>query len=114
MKPPPSEEKLDSLLNALAQKTPPPTPAGLAAAVWREVRRRRESEEGWLGVFARYFERREIAFAALVMTAAIGFSAGRLGRDAQLDSRIARQALHFEVFAPDAPQRPASLINYHP
>lgn len=103
MKPDPLEQTLASY----AKQPLPACPDRLTADVWREIEQRRRRSV-WGQLFQK-FDWRELsaeprmAFAALGLALAIGLVPAFFQTKPEVEKRLARESLHFEVFSSQAP-----------
>ncbi len=101
MKPDP----LDQQLVDLARESLPSPPVRLTSNIWDEIERRRR-QSIWARVFAmldwrEMFTEPHLTVVAVAFAVVVGvFPAALIGR-AENQSRIARQSIHFDVFAMD-------------
>jgi hypothetical protein len=102
MKPDP----LDDMLAAYAKQPVPTASSPSNAEVWREIERRREHSM-WRRMFS-IFEVRELfaeprmALAATALALVVGIVPAALVSRTQNERRLARESIHFEVFAPNS------------
>lgn len=112
MKPDPLEQTLASY----AKQPLPACPDRLTADVWREIKQRRRHSI-WTRLL-RQFDWRELsaeprlAVAAFGLALVIGLLPAILEAKPEVEKRLARESLHFEVFSSRAPL--ALLANLDP
>ena len=101
-----NDDPLDGLLSEYAKRTLPTVTGPSQAEVWREIERRREHSV-WRRTFS-IFEVRELfseprmALASLAFAVIVGVVPAALVSRTQNERRLARQSIHFEVFATDS------------
>lgn len=101
-----NHDPLDEMLAGYAKQTLPTVTGPSPAEVWREIERRRE-QSVWRRMFA-IFEVRELfseprlALAAVAFALVVGVVPAALVSRTQNERRMARQSIHFEVFASDS------------
>ncbi|MEO7797070.1 MAG: hypothetical protein ABIY47_05010, partial [Opitutaceae bacterium] len=109
MKPDP----LDSLLAGYSAEPIPPQNQPSTAEIWREIDRRRQ-----LSVFGRFLAlldqgdalaQPRMALSALTLALVVGIVPAALANHTQTERRLARQSIHFEVFAVDS-RTPGALF----
>src|SRR5438270_13703622 len=96
-------DPLETLLREYASEPLPSAPESLAVDVWREIDRRR-AERFWLRSLARLswrelFAEPRVAAIAFACTLLIGVLPALAATKIHGDQRLARQSLHFDVFA---------------
>lgn len=118
MKPDPLEQTLASY----AKQPLPTCPDRLTTDVWREIEQRRRHSV-WAQL-CQQFDWRELsaeprlALAALGLALAIGLVPALLQAKPEVEKRLARESLHFEVFSSQTPlallaQLDSSPLNNH-
>lgn len=110
---PDPHQRLDELIKTLADRTIPELPAHLAANVWREIRGRRgDPSESWMAALFELLRRPAFAIGGFIVAGALGSLFGALSvGHRSMDTRMAQQSLHLDVFAPNAPGLPVALIS---
>ena len=111
--PPDPHQRLDELIKALADRTIPKLPANLVENVWREIRGRRgHPSESWVAALFDLLRRPGLAICGFMVAGALGSLFGALSVGHRtMDTRMAQQSLHLDVFAPNAPGLPVDLIS---
>jgi len=101
-----SFDRIEKLLAASAAQPLPPSAEPATAEIWREIDQRRQ-QSVWTRMFA-IFEVRELfseprmALAAVAFALMVGAVPAALVSRSQNERRLARQSIHFEVFAADS------------
>lgn len=99
-------DRLEKILTAYAAQPLPLASEPSTAEIWREIDRRRK-QSVWTRMFA-IFEVRELfaeprmALAAVAFALVVGVVPAALVGRTQNELRLARQSIHFEVFATDS------------
>jgi hypothetical protein len=96
-------DPLDDRLAVYAKRTLPTVTGPSAAAVWREIDRRRE-QSVWARMFSilelrELFAEPRMALAAVAFALVVGVVPAALVSRSENERRLARQSIHFEVFA---------------
>jgi len=99
-------ESLDDLLAGYAKRTLPTVTGPSQADVWREVERRRK-QSVWTRMFSvlelrELFGEPRLTLAAVAFALVVGIVPAALVSRMQNEQRLARQSIHFEVFATDS------------
>jgi hypothetical protein len=103
-------DPLERQLEAYAQQSVPAAPVKLAEAVWNEIERRRsESLAARLG-WHELLKRPAWALAGLAFALAVGAMPAVAFSRLQQARQLARDSLHFEVFAPHPRGQIATLL----
>lgn len=101
-----SSDRIEKLIAAYAAQPPPPSAEPSTAKIWGEIERRRR-QSVWTRMFA-MFEVRELfaeprlALTAVAFALVVGVVPAALVSRTQNERRLARQSIHFEVFAADS------------
>lgn len=101
-----NHDPLDDMLAGYAKRTLPTVMGPSQADVWRAIERRR-AESVWGRMFS-IFELRELfseprmAVAAMAFALVVGVVPAALVSHSRNELRLARQSIHFEVFASDS------------
>ena len=100
-------EHLEQTLASYAKQPLPACPDRLTADVWREIEQRRRHSV-WTRLFQQFDWRDlsaepRLAFAALGLALAIGLVPAFFLAKPEMEKRLARESLHFEVFSSQAP-----------
>jgi hypothetical protein len=94
---------LDSLLAAYAKQPIPESKGPSRSDVWAAIERRRK-QSGWARIFSTLdlrdlFSEPRMAVAALAFAVVVGMVPAAITTRTLNDRRLARQSIHFEVFA---------------
>jgi hypothetical protein len=94
---------LDSLLAAYAKQPLPTAAEPSVREIWREIERRR-AQSVWERMFSvmefrELFAQPRMAVVALALAMVVGVVPAALVGRAENERRLARQSIHFEVFA---------------
>ena len=101
-----NHDPLDDMLAGYAKRTLPTVAGPSQVEGWREIERRRQ-QSVWRRMFA-IFEVRELfseprmALASVAFALVVGVVPAALVSRTQNERRLARQSIHFEVFATDS------------
>jgi hypothetical protein len=104
-----NESELNQHLKTIAQRPTPDLPRDFAGSVWSKIRTASgASRENWLDTLVTTLLIPQWATAVLIITLLIGGNLGHvLGNS---ENRPIHRPLGFEVFAPDAPTLPSTLL----
>ncbi|MEO6994466.1 MAG: hypothetical protein ABI273_12605 [Lacunisphaera sp.] len=109
-----NSDPLDDLLRTYA-KHPVPTPPELTTAVWSMIanRRKRPFWSGLLPVLSlsEVFREPRLAFPALALALLVGILPATI-TSSTAAAKLARESLHFEVFAAHSPGTPSALLDF--
>lgn len=94
---------LDSMLTAYAKQPLPPVNGPSRSEIWGAIEQRRK-QSGWKRMFSTLdlrdlFSEPRMAVAALAFAALVGMVPAAVVGRTQNERRLARQSIHFEVFA---------------
>jgi hypothetical protein len=105
-----NQSELNLHLKTIAQRPIPDLPRNFAGSVWARIRTAfGASRENWLDRLVTRLLRPQWATAVLIITLLIGGNLGHvLGSS---ENRPIHRPLGFEVFAPDAPTLPSTLLD---
>lgn len=99
-------DRLENLLAGYAERPLPAASVPTAANVWREIERRRR-QSIWTRLFPvldwrELFSEPRMAMVALAFAVVVGVVPAALASRTVNERRLARQSIHFEVFAMDS------------
>ena len=107
---------LDSMLAEYAKQPLPPFKGPSRSEIWGAIEQRRK-QSGWTRIFSTLdlrdlFSEPRMALAALAFAALVGMVPAAVAGRTQNERRLARQSIHFEVFA--VSQNPLSSVFTQP
>lgn len=106
-------DPIDPLLSDYSREPVPDTPKNFQEGVWREIARRRHTSF-WSRIlplleFRELFSEPRLAAAAFTMAIAIGVVPAAVWTRLRSEQRLARDSIHFDVFAATPAIRLASV-----